>query len=108
MKNVILFASTFIFHLTLFAQKDTLQLKKIAKTKIDYKSYVLVNNSLFALNDSGKLVIWDLNKLDTIPFKHNSLNKFTSIITDRNNDVFIGTNNGDIFKINPKDLSYSL
>jgi hypothetical protein len=109
MKTIILFATLFsISYYRSFAQKDTLLGKKVWRTGINYKSYVLVDNNLFAINDSGKLVIWDLKKLDTIHFGYNSSSfKYTAISKDGNNSVFLGTNKGDIFKIIPKDLSYS-
>ncbi len=103
------------FILTLFfgqvglAQTDSLKVERFVKTNANYKSFATADSKLFAINDSGKVVIWDLNKLDTIHFAHNDKSfRYTAISKDRNNQIFIGTNKGDIYKINPIDLSYSL
>jgi len=109
--RVILFSAalTLFTPYLLFAQKDSVQIFKVWRTGINYKSYIIANNDLFALNDSGKLVIWDLTKLDTIHFAHNnSLLHYTAIAKDRNNNVFLGTSKGQIFKIIPENLTYSL
>lgn len=91
------------------AQTDNLGVERIVKTNINYKSFATANNKLFAINDSGQVVIWDLHKLDTIHFAHNDTSyRYTAISKDRENQIFIGTNQGDIYKVNPADLSYSL
>jgi hypothetical protein len=105
----------FIFILTLFlkqvgfAQNDSFEITRISRTNINYRSYVTVENKLFTINDSGQLIIWDLNKLDTIHFAQNdNAFSYTSIGKDRNNQVYIGTNTGMVYKVNPNDLSISL
>jgi hypothetical protein len=106
---------TISFFLMLFfgqgglAQTDSLGINKIVKTTINYKYFATADNKLFAINDSGQVVIWNLNKLDTIHFSHNDTSfRYTAITKDRQNQIFIGTNKGDIYKVNPTDLSYSL
>src|ERR1700743_1392290 len=85
MKKIILLAALMLIsHHWIFAQKDTLKINKIWRTGINYKSYVITDNQLLALNDSGKLVIWDLNKLDTIHFINNIFSiEYTAIAKDR-------------------------
>lgn len=107
--------TTIFYLLTLFfgqvglAQTDSLRVDRIVRTSINYKSFVTTDNKLFAINDSGQVVIWDLSKLDTIHFAHNDTSfRYTSIAKDRHNQIFIGTNTGSIFKVSPSDLSYSL
>ena len=109
MKSISLcIASIFIFQLNLFAQKDTIPAKRIEKSKINYQSYVLTGDTLFAINDSGKLVIWSLKKLDTIHFSHNdSKTNYTAIAKDKYNNIFIGAKNGDVFKLTPSNLYFS-
>lgn len=91
------------------AQIDSLFIKRITKISENYSSYVQIQNKLFALTDSGRVVIWDLKKLDTINFPHNSSNvKYVAIEKDQNNNVFLATKDGNIIKLNPSNLSYSL
>ncbi|HLX53933.1 MAG TPA: hypothetical protein VKR58_08325, partial [Aquella sp.] len=73
------------------------------------KVFTTVENRLFAISNDGKLIIWDLNKMDTIPFAHND-NEFhyLAVSKDRHNQIYLGTDSGSIFNINPKDLSYSM
>jgi hypothetical protein len=104
-----------VFLLTLFfgqvglAQTDSIGVDRIVKTGINYKHLITTDDKIFAINDSGQVVVWDLNKLDTIHFPHNNTSlHYTAISKDRQNQIFIGTNKGKIYKVNPSDLSYSL
>ena len=103
---------TFIFIFLLgnvgLAQSDSLKIERINKTNFSYRSIVVVDNKIFALNDIAKLVIWDLDKLDTIHFSHNgNYVHYTAICKDKLNQIYIGTDEGFVYKINPKDLSFS-
>src|ERR1700712_3360755 len=91
------------------AQKDSLIVRRIDKTSNNYTSYVQVKSRIFAITDSGQLVIWDLVKLDTVGFSHNDAKiKYTAIAKDQANNIFIGANDGSIFKLTSADLSFSL
>jgi hypothetical protein len=93
----------------LMAQTDTPPIRKINKVNENYASYVQVQNQLFALTDSGKLVIWNLKNLDTVRFHYNSRQfKYTAIAKDQFNNIFIATKDGSVFKLDPLSLSYSL
>jgi hypothetical protein len=109
MKIVFLFVVFIISNNHLLAAKDTLTVNKISRTAINYKSYIIVKNNLFALNDSGKVVIWDLSKLDTVYFARNSQTiKYTAITKDRDDNVFLATSKGEVFEIKISDFTYSL
>jgi hypothetical protein len=106
----ILFTSIFLFLLgnVGFAQSDSLKIERISKTKFSYRSIVVVDNKIFALNDIAKLVIWDLDKLDTIHFSHNdNYVHYTAICKDKLNQIYLSTDEGFVYKINPTDLSFS-
>jgi len=108
-KFTALFVLSFLLGYQTSAQTDSLRYEKIQRTSINYKSFTTVNNKLFAINDIGQIVIWDLNKLDTIHFEHNDTDfHYTAIGKDKQNQIFVGNDSGNIFKINPKDLSYSM
>jgi hypothetical protein len=91
-----------------FTQTDSIKIEYITKTKINYQSFVLLDSRLFALNDSGQVIIWDLEKLDTIHFAFNNpLTRYTAITKDRNNQIVLGTNTGVIFNLDPKKMVIS-
>ncbi|MES2456119.1 MAG: hypothetical protein V4594_11275 [Bacteroidota bacterium] len=91
-----------------FAQTKPLEIIKIHKTKTSYRTYEVAGDRLFAITDSGQLIIWDLAKYDTIRFaKHNPLTRYTAIGKDRKGNIFLGTEQGHIYKIDAADLGYS-
>jgi len=103
------FLFTLFFGQVSLAQTDSIGFARIVKTNINYKYFTIADDKFFAINDSGQVVVWDLNKLDTIQFAHNNTSfRYTAISKDRQNQIFIGTNKGKIYKVNPSDLSYSL
>jgi hypothetical protein len=91
-----------------FAQNGNLSAEQINKTNINYKSFVTADNKIFAINDSGHIVIWDLKTLDTIFFPHDSVSvRFLSVAKDKQNQVYFGTNWGKIYRVNPVNLNFS-
>lgn len=91
------------------AQVDSLSIEQVKRTTSNYKSFVTVNDKIFAITDSGKVVIWDLNKLDTVHFTNKDTSiRYTAISKDRHNQVFIGTNKGNIYKVDPTTIAHSL
>jgi len=91
-----------------YSQSDTVS-TRLNKTNSNYKSFVIVDETLFAINDTGQVIIWDLNKLDTIRCITSDVsNKYTAIAKDRNSQVFIGGQRGDIYKIDRSNYSCSL
>jgi hypothetical protein len=95
-----------VIPLYLFGQTDTIAVEHYDKTGINYKCYVIDGDRLYAVNDSGRLVIWDLNKYELIPFqKGDTCTKYTTIAKDRNNDIFIGSNWGTIAKLDKQSMA---
>jgi hypothetical protein len=91
------------------AQADSSGIEKIVLTNSNYKSFTTVGDRLFAINDSGQVIIWDLTQPDTIHFAHNDKPyRYTAICKDRQHQIFLGTDKGDVYKLNPYDLSFSL
>jgi hypothetical protein len=99
---------TFSFAQIGLSQIDSIKVQEIVRTNIEYKSFTTIDNKLFAINDSGQVIIWDLTRLDTVHFAYNNKFRYTAISKDRENQVFIGTDKGEIYKLNPNDLSFSL
>jgi hypothetical protein len=91
-----------------YSQPDSLGVEYISRTNIDYNSFVTLENTLFALNDSGQVIIWDLIKLDTIHFPYNNSSiHYTAITKDGNNNIVLGTNTGLIYTLDPSNMSIS-
>lgn len=91
------------------AQTETVIARRITKANVNYKAFTTAANRLFAITDSGRLVIWDLTTLDTIAFAHNGRAfRYTAICRDRKGQVAVGTNTGKVYKMDPVNLSYAL
>jgi len=98
-----------VFGCIAFAQRDSLTVQKVLKTKNVYKAFVTKGNQIFALTHRGRLIVWDLNKLDTLPFPNAPKDEyFTAIAMDNEGDIFVGSHKGNLYTVNPKNLTYSL
>ena len=82
-----------------FTQSDS-SVTRIEKTNSSYKTALFYNDNVYAIIESGHVVIWNLSKLDRIPFPKNDTasHKFLCVAKDRMNVVYFGTDKGDIFK----------
>jgi len=86
---------------------DSTHTELYSKTNINYRSFITVDNNLFAINDSGKIVVWDINKHDTIHFPHNDTAfRYSSLAKNKLNEIFLATNKGEIYKFSPKDYDF--
>jgi ligand-binding sensor domain-containing protein len=107
-KTLIIFLLASLFATRAFAQQDSLSVNKIKRDTLNYISYVCTGDTLFAINEKGKLKIWDLKKIETISFKTDDPNiKYTAITKDTYNHVFVGTADGSVLKLS-SDLSPSI
>lgn len=68
----------------------------------------IVEDKLFALDESGKLSVWDTSSLQKTYSSKDTIIQFTSIGVDKNNQVFLGSRNGELFKLNNKDFTTEL
>ena len=92
-----------------FAQNDSLQVTRVNRDTIDYWHYIQNGNKIFAINKTGKLKIWDLDKFDTISFKGNQNKiKYSSVAKDVHNNIFVSATDGSVFKLSAHDYSPSL
>jgi hypothetical protein len=104
---------TFLFSILLrnwsFAINDSLSIEHIVKTNINYSKFLIEGDKLFAINDSGKLIIWNLITLDTVKLENiNSLNSFLCLSRDNKNQIYLGTQRGKIYKLNPISNQFTL
>lgn len=65
------------------------------------------NNYLYAINNKGKIVVWDLQSLERHPVAIDTTVVYTCIAKDRNNDIYAGNGNGLLMKLNKKDFSFT-
>jgi hypothetical protein len=100
-----------------FTQSDS-SIIRIEKTNSSYKTALYYNDNVYAITESGHVVIWNLSTLDTILFPKNDTAsyKFLCVAKDQINAVYFGTDKGHIFKYHPetgecglyKKLKYSI
>jgi len=93
----------FILLITLFAkaQKDSI------KTELpSFKSMVIGDKYLYAINKHRQFYVWDLVSLQRVFVSSDSI--FIAIAKDTNNNIFLGTGWGKIFKLNQQDFSTTL
>lgn len=62
---------------------------------------------VYALNDEGLLYVWDIENRERT-FKSDTISKYTSISKDTANNIYIGTDNGKIYRLNPNHYSFDL
>jgi len=92
-----------------FAQQDSLTVEKVIKTNNEYTSFVTKDKQVFALTKKGRLVVWDLDKFDTLPYPSPPKNEFfTALAIDNNNEIFVGSHKGKLYSVNTESLTYSL
>lgn len=63
MYRIIVLLSLFVISKSSFSQISPLEIINIYKTKANCQSYEIVGDKLFAITDSGQVVVWDLTKL---------------------------------------------
>ncbi|WP_160144087.1 hypothetical protein [Chryseolinea soli] len=90
------------------AQPDSL-IVNVRKTNTKYKSFLCDKNRIYAINERGNVVVWDLTTLDTLPFaRHDTAAyKFLCVAKDRNNQIYFGTDKGDILIYRPETNALS-
>ena len=69
---------------------------------------LIVANNLYSLNKDGRLHIWDLNTLEKILQSTDTLRHYTAIAKDNNNQVFLGTDKGKIYKLDNSEFTTRL
>jgi hypothetical protein len=99
----------FLIAFSAFTQSDS-SISRIEKTNSSYRTTLYHNDNVYAISESGQVVIWNLSKLDTIPFPHNDTAsyKFLCVAKDRMDAIYFGTDKGHIFKFGPEKKVWSL
>lgn len=72
-----------------------------------YNDILMDNNYLYAINNKGKIVVWNLQSLEKHPVAIDTTVSYTCIAKDRNNDIYAGNGNGLLVKLNKSDFSFS-
>jgi len=105
MKIALLLLGFFLLPKISHAQIDSIPIQYINRTGINYRTFVESNDKVFALNDSGNLMIWDLKNLDTLHFSSTKDGlRYTAIAQNNRHEVFVSSN-GNIYKMNMSMLS---
>jgi outer membrane protein assembly factor BamB len=91
------------------AQTDSAQTETIVRKNFNYRRIAVSQGRIFAISDSGDVVIWDMSRMDTLSYIPRT-KKYTyrTVGKDRNGLIYIGTSRGEIFKIDPQTLKISI
>jgi len=89
----------------LFSQAQTDSLKTENPT---FKSMIVGEDKIYALDKDGFLSVWDLKTLKKIYKSTDTLKRFSSIAKDKRKQIFIGTKDGKILKLNTSNFSTEL
>lgn len=84
----------------IFCQTDSLKVNYLS-----IKSSIIHNQEILAIDNNGKLNIWNLKTLKKTFQSNNQNTFFTSLGKNKNDDFFIGTKNGRVLKFDKKDNS---
>lgn len=91
------------------ALNDSLSIEHRVRTNINYAKFLIEGNKLFAINDSGKLIVWNITTFDTLLIRNiNSSDYFICLSKDNKNQIFLGTKKGKIYKLNPISHQFTL
>lgn len=93
MRNIILTLTFLLLGLISFGQIDT---TSTANPK--YREMLVVNENLFAIDDMGRITIWNLKTLDKEFEMKDTIPKFSTVSSDRKGNIYCGTNKGQIYK----------
>lgn len=85
------------------AQTGSLKIEK--KT---FQSMQIIGDRLLALDEGGRLSVWDTNSLQKIYSSKDTIIQYSSIGVDKNNEVFLGSKNGKLYKLNSTDFTTEL
>lgn len=72
-----------------------------------YKDILMDGDHLYAINSKGKIAVWNLHSLESHPLAIDTTIVYTCIAKDRNNDIYAGTGNGLLMKLNKSNFSFS-
>lgn len=102
-RNIIFSLIILLFSFNSKAQSDSL--------KTDFPSFnkmLVGTENIYALENDGRLSIWNISSLEKVFNKPDTIPKYTSIAKDKNNGIFLGTEKGKIYKLNKNNLSKTL
>lgn len=99
MKRIILILLIFRTGI-IFSQTDSLKTNYLS-----IKSSIIHNQEILAIDNNGKLNIWDLKTFKKIFQSNNQNTFFTSLGKNKNGQFFIGTKKGRVLKFDRKEKS---
>lgn len=86
-----------------WAMADTLQTDLIKRQHVNYRDYIRKGDLIVALTDSHQVIAWDLTRLDTVSLQVNQAGrKFSAVSLDRMRNVYLGTQSGEVYKLDSK------
>ena len=101
MKSYYLILLLFIVH------KNQAQADSIKTKDISYKSMIIAKDEILAIDNEGKLNVWNLNTLQKTFKSANSSTFYLSVSKDKKGQFYLGTKNGEVLRLKSNDFSTS-
>jgi hypothetical protein len=89
----------YIILLLLLGFKGQTQTDSLKTKEISYKSMIIAEDKILAIDNYGKLNIWDSNSIQKIYKSENINTFFTSVSKDRKGQFYLGTKKGEVLKL---------
>ena len=103
MRNIHLVLVVLLFSLSAFGQADSSQVDNVI-----FYEMIIVNDSVYTVNNHGKVKIWDINKLSLVYEMKDTIPWFTSVSSDKKNNVYFGTSDGRVYKYLKNEKKFDL
>ena len=86
-----------------FAQSSHIEIENPSFT-----SMVVGEGNIYAIDKNGQFYAWNTTSLNRVYTSTTTKIKFTAIAKDKNNNLFLGTELGEIYQLNPDDFSIKI
>jgi outer membrane protein assembly factor BamB len=97
----------YIILLLLLGFKSQAQTDSLKTEEISYNSMIITEDKILAIDNDGKLNIWNLNTLQKT-YKSQNVNTFyLSVGKDKKGQFYLGTKKGEVLRLNSNDFSTS-
>lgn len=103
MRNIHLVLVVLLFSLSAFGQADSSQVDNVI-----FYEMIIVNDSVYTVNNHGKVKIWDINKLSLVYEMKDTIPWFTSVSSDKKNNVYFATSDGSVYKYLKNEKRFDL
>lgn len=72
---------------------------------VEYRDVLCTSRHLLAIRADGRLIAWNLDNLERMMLQQDTTVRYLSIGQNHRNELYLGTNDGRVFQLNPQDFS---